>query len=122
MRGGEAVADPTETGAAGRLTTLVARLMSLTEDKIEATLARNPARLEALLVEESPPLLELRRLIASAPALSAGARDDLRRDVSRWQQRTEYLQRVLETQLGYVDFARFVLGVHGVARRVDESV
>lgn len=112
----------TDPAAATRLMALVDRMKSLTEDKIEATLARDPKRLEALLMEEAPSLLELRRLLGAAPALSAGAQEDLKREVTRWQQRTQYLQRILETQLGYVDFARYVLGVHEVARRVDESV
>jgi hypothetical protein len=116
------VQEETNPTAATRLMALVDRMKALTEDKIEATLARNPLRLEAVLAEEAPSLLELRRLIGAAPELAPAARDDLRREVSRWQQRTQYLQRMLETQLGYVDFARYVLGVHEVARRVDESV
>ncbi len=104
------------------LPALVATLRSLTEDKIEATLARDPMRLEELLQQESAPLLALRRLVSLADTLPAAAREDLQRDVIRWQERTEYLRHLLETQLGYVDFARFVLGVRDVARRVDESV
>lgn len=111
-------------GRAGpeRLPALVAALRALTEDKIEATLARDTIRLEQILVSEAAPLLSLRRLAPSAHVLPDAVRGQLAQDVARWQERTDYLRHLLETQLGYVDFARFVLGIREVARRIDESV
>jgi len=101
---------------------LLAQLRAITEDKIEATLARDPVRLERLLVAEAPPLLAFRRLAPRAAGLPAPAQAALVQAVRQWQQRTQHLQQLLETQLGYVDFARFVLGVRPTAHRVDESV
>ena len=104
------------------LPTLVATLRALTEDKIEATLARDTIRLEQILVSEGAPLLSLTQLAPAAHLLPDAVRDQLAHDVARWQERTEYLRHLLETQLGYVDFARFALGIREVARRIDESV
>ncbi|MDA8199204.1 MAG: hypothetical protein M0Z54_07205 [Thermaerobacter sp.] len=104
------------------LPALIATLRALTEDKIEATLARDTIRLEQVLVSEAAPLLSLRRLAPSAHMLPDAVRGQLAQDVARWQERTEYLRHLLETQLGYVDFARFVLGIREVASRIDESV
>ncbi len=112
---------PMRAGPEG-LPGLVARLRALTEDKIEATLARDTTRLEQLLVSEAAPLLALRRLAPEAHRLPDLERGELAQAVGRWQERTEYLRQLLETQLGYVDFARFVLGIREVARRIDESV
>ncbi len=103
-------------------TDIAETLRALTEDKIEATLARDTIRLEQILVSEAAPLLSLRRLAPSAHMLPGAVRAQLAQDVARWQERTEYLGHLLETQLGYVDFARFVLGIREVARRIDESV
>ncbi len=112
-----------ETGEATiNLLALVTELCAITEDKIEATLARDPVRLQRLLVEEAPPLLAFRRLAPRAAGLSPSTQDALVQAVRHWQERTQHLQSLLETQLGYVDFARFVLGLRPAAHRVDESV
>ncbi|CAB1128042.1 conserved protein of unknown function [Candidatus Hydrogenisulfobacillus filiaventi] len=97
--------------AAQDLRRLIMRLAALTEAKIQAAIARDSDRLLNLLQEEMDPLAEVQRILYSFPPLSPGERAELRDLIEAWMGRTTYLGTLLETQLGYIDFARAVLGI-----------
>jgi hypothetical protein len=99
----------------------VERLRQRTEDKIAATLARDSRRLQSLLEEELPDLMAIRGQLAHAAEWTAKDRERLKAAVSLWQARAEYLQTLLETQLGYLAFVREVLGLGETPTRVDQA-
>lgn len=105
-----------------RLVVLVERIQALTEEKIAAALGRDPIRLEGLLHEEIPELVELRSLLPQANRLSPTDSQVVKQKVALWLARSEYLQEILQTQLGYIDFVRYVLGVSEPVARVDQTL
>lgn len=105
-----------------RFLVLVERIQVLTEEKIAAALGRDPVRLEGLLHEEIPELVELRSLLPQANLLNTDDAQVIKQKVSLWLARSEYLQEILQTQLGYIDFVRYVLGVSEPVARVDQTL
>jgi len=99
----------------------IERLRQRTEDKIAATLARDPSRLQHLLEEELPDLMAIRGQLAHAAEWTEPDRYRLKTAVALWQARAEYLQTLLETQLGYLAFVREVLGLGETPARVDQA-
>ncbi len=81
-------------------------MMDLTEAKITAVAARNPDALMRLLQQEIDPMHALDRFSDDVERLSADERVQLRRQIEVWQLRTEYLQELLQRNLGYIDFIR----------------
>lgn len=108
--------------SADRVLQAIAELRQATEDKIAATLARDQARLQELLEAELPHLMAIRGQIAHAGEWSEEDKGRLREVVLAWQGRAEYLRQLLETQLGYLDFMRQVLGLGEAPRQVDQSM
>ena len=85
-------------------------LTRLTEEKIQAVIARRPADLVALLQQELDPLTTVNQHLLEIPQYPPDERRQLRTLLTRWADRGQYLADLLETQLGYVDFARTLLG------------
>lgn len=112
----------TTVRSADRVLQAIAVLRQVTEDKIAATLARDRVRLQELLEAELPHLMAIRGQIVHANQWTPEDKERLREVVVAWQGRAEYLQQLLETQLGYLDFMRQVLGLGEAPRQVDQSM
>lgn len=89
-----------------QLSTHIRVLQELTDAKIAAVLARDPNQLLALLQSEIDPMHALDRFSDEVERLTAEERAQLRRQIEAWQVRTEYLQQLLQRNLGYIDFIR----------------
>src|SRR5579875_2560494 len=111
----------TAVRSADRVLQAIEALRQATEDKIAATLARDRVRLQQLLEAELPHLMAVRGQIVHAAEWTPEDKERLREAVTAWQARAEYLKQLLETQLGYLDFMRQVLGLGESPRQVDQS-
>ena len=89
-----------------QLSTQIQVLSELTDAKIAAVVARDPAQLLALLQSEIDPMHALDRFADEVDRLTAEERAKLRRQIEEWQLRTDYLQQLLQRNLGYIDFIR----------------
>jgi hypothetical protein len=81
-------------------------LADLTEAKIGAVTGRRPERLLELLQSEIDPMHALDRFADEVERLTPEERQSLRRQIEQWQVRTDYLQQLLQQNLGYIDFLR----------------
>lgn len=95
------------------------RLTRITEEKIQAVVARDPTRLVGLLQEEIDPLVRLNRAAWSLMDWPADEKAATRRLVEHWAQRERYLSELLQTQLGYLDFIQGLLGPRSPALDLD---
>lgn len=89
-----------------KITAQIHELSRLTESKIAAVIARDPDRLLELLQLEIDPMHALDRFADEVERLTPEERGELRRQIEAWQVRTEYLQQLLQQNLGYIDFLR----------------
>lgn len=87
----------------------IEQMITLTEAKIAAVLARDPQQLLTLLQAELDPLHCLDRFDDSINTLSAEERATIRQRLEHWQRRTEFFVHLLHQHLGYIDFVRSVL-------------
>lgn len=84
-------------------------LAQLTEEKIQAVMARDPQRLLSLLQAEIDPMRQLDRFVDDMERLSFAERTKVRQLLTRWQNRSQYLGEILMQHLGYIDFVRSVI-------------
>ncbi|WP_053960262.1 hypothetical protein [Sulfobacillus thermosulfidooxidans] len=85
-------------------------LEALTEQKIDAATSRNSNRLVQLLQEELDSLNYINQHLLDLATLSPAQRKVIGQHAMRWQERTKFLHDVLQTQLGYCDFVRMLIG------------
>ncbi|PSR28400.1 MAG: hypothetical protein C7B47_04315 [Sulfobacillus thermosulfidooxidans] len=85
-------------------------LETLTEQKIDAATSRDTSRLVQLLQEELDPLNYINQHLLDLATLSQAQRQIIGQHAMRWQERTQFLHDVLQTQLGYCDFVRMLMG------------
>lgn len=84
-------------------------LIALTEEKIEAVTTRDSARLLELLQQEIDPIATLDHFADELEGLSSDEKDAIRRLLSHWQTRSQYLTDILNQHLGYIDFVRSMM-------------
>lgn len=85
-------------------------LRELTEEKIQAVVARDSVHLMALVQAEIDPLSRVHTSAWILETLSPQEQDEIRGTLEHWASRVQYLADLIETQLGYVDFLRSILG------------
>lgn len=86
-------------------------LRDLTEKKINAVLLRQPKELMQLLQEELDPLRTLNSTMVEIWSFSPSEKETIAYTCQLWAERTQYLGELLQTQLGYLDFMRTLLGI-----------
>ncbi len=86
-------------------------LRDLTEQKINAVLLRQTEELMHLLQEELDPLRAINQYLLEVPQFSVTERDAIQFSCQKWSERAGYLAELLQTQLGYLDFLRSLLGI-----------
>jgi hypothetical protein len=90
-------------------------LRDLTEKKINAVLLRQPTELMHLLQEELDPLRTLNSTMVEIWSFSPAEKDAIAYTCQRWAERAQYLGELLQTQLGYLDFMRTLLGIESTS-------
>ena len=85
----------------------------LTEAKIQAAVRRDAKTLVNLLQEQIDPMYRLNRNTLELGMLSIAQQADLRTHITRWATREQYLQNVLEKNLGYIAYLKQLLGISG---------
>lgn len=93
------------------LLTNLETLRDLTEQKINAVLLRQSDELMRLLQEELDPLRAINQHLLEVPTFSEPERDIIQFACQKWSERAGYLAELLQTQLGYLDFLRSLLGI-----------
>ena len=89
-----------------QLTHQIRVLADLTESKISAVVARDPMQLMRLLQSEIDPMHALDRFSDEVDLLTLEERVQLHHQIEAWRLRTDYLQELLQRNLGYIDFIR----------------
>lgn len=90
-------------------------LRDLTEKKINAVLLRQADQLMQLLQEELDPLRAINQNLLEVPTFSEQERDIVQFSCQKWSERAGYLAELLQTQLGYLDFLRSLLGIESTS-------
>lgn len=85
----------------------------LTEEKIAATLGRDPQRLMHILQEQIDPMFRLSMRTIELASLNETQKFELRRHITRWANREQYLKEVLEKHIGYIEYVKHLLGIEG---------
>lgn len=90
-------------------------LRDLTEGKINAVLLRQTDELMHLLQEELDPLRAINQHLLEVSSFSEQERDVVQFSCQKWSERAGYLAELLQTQLGYLDFLRSLLGIESTS-------
>ncbi len=90
-------------------------LRDLTEKKINAVLLRQPQELMQLLQEELDPLHALNLHMLEVSQFSPHEKEVIALLCQQWAERAQYLAELLQTQLGYLDFIRSLLGIESTS-------
>ena len=90
-------------------------LRDLTEKKINAVLLRQPTELMHLLQEELDPLHTLNSTMVEIWSFSPAEKETIAYTCQLWADRAQYLGELLQTQLGYLDFMRTLLGIESTS-------
>lgn len=85
-------------------------LSDITEQKIQAVIARDSNTLISLLQQEIDPLTILGQRVMEASQLLPEQRRLIRSKLEYWASRERYLAEMVETHMGYVDFILELLG------------
>lgn len=92
------------------LMTHITALETLTEKKIDAATSRDATQLVQLLQEELDSMDYVNQHLFVINDLSLDQRQIIRHHAASWHERTLVLAEILQTQLGYCDFVRTLIG------------
>ena len=86
-------------------------LEGITEDKIQAAIAREPSALIQALQQQIDPQVRLQSHTLDIGLLSEAQRAELKTHITRWAGREQYLTELLQKNLGYILYLRHLIGL-----------